>query len=198
MNYLAHAFLSFDNPGIVVGNLISDFVKGKQQYLYPDVVRKGIILHRNIDTFTDAHPATRQAKVFFQDPYRLYSGAFVDVVYDHFLAGKHDEFEPYDGLGNFAQKIYATIEHQIDICPARFQLLFPSMKYHDWLYNYGIKNGIRQSFRGIAHRAVYLQEAEIAFEIFEEKYAELKKCFDVFFPEVKMFASDNLRNLIQH
>jgi len=30
MNYLAHAYLSFDHEEILVGNLISDFVKGKK------------------------------------------------------------------------------------------------------------------------------------------------------------------------
>ena len=30
MNYLAHAYLSFGDPGILTGNMISDFVKGKR------------------------------------------------------------------------------------------------------------------------------------------------------------------------
>lgn len=35
MNYLAHAYLSFNDPEILVGNLISDFVKGKKKFDYP-------------------------------------------------------------------------------------------------------------------------------------------------------------------
>ena len=31
VNYLAHAYLSFGIPDIVVGNLISDFIKGKKR-----------------------------------------------------------------------------------------------------------------------------------------------------------------------
>ena len=31
MNYLAHAYLSFNDPEILVGNMISDFVKGKKK-----------------------------------------------------------------------------------------------------------------------------------------------------------------------
>jgi acyl carrier protein phosphodiesterase len=62
MNYLAHAWLSFHQPFVLAGNMISDFVKGKQQYAYPASVQQGIHLHRSIDAFTDSHPVTREAK----------------------------------------------------------------------------------------------------------------------------------------
>jgi acyl carrier protein phosphodiesterase len=35
MNYLAHACLSFGRPDILVGNMISDHIKGKKQFDYP-------------------------------------------------------------------------------------------------------------------------------------------------------------------
>ncbi len=71
MNFLAHAYLSFGDETILTGNLISDFVKGRAQYHYPPKIQKGIRLHRAIDTFTDAHPATKEAMNFFKTPYRL-------------------------------------------------------------------------------------------------------------------------------
>ena len=86
MNYLAHAYLSFNDPEILTGNLISDFVKGKKKFDYPRGIQNGITLHRAIDNFTDTHETTRQAKEVFRPHYRLYAGAFVDVVYDHYLA----------------------------------------------------------------------------------------------------------------
>ena len=92
MNYLAHAYLSFDDREILTGNIISDFVKGKKKFNYPSRIQAGIMLHRLIDNFTDEHAATREAKEFFRPHYRLYSGAFIDVVYDHFLATDETEF----------------------------------------------------------------------------------------------------------
>ena len=86
MNYLAHAYLSFEITDITVGNMISDFVKGKQKLDYPVAIQHGITLHRAIDSFTDSHAVTRQAKSFFKEDYGLYAGPLVDVVYDHFLA----------------------------------------------------------------------------------------------------------------
>jgi acyl carrier protein phosphodiesterase len=42
MNFLAHAYLSFNNPEILVGNMISDFVKGSRQFQYPEAIQNGI------------------------------------------------------------------------------------------------------------------------------------------------------------
>ena len=86
MNYLAHAVLSFGEPEILAGNMISDFVKGKQKFTYPKGIQNGITLHRLIDSFTDAHAATHEAKQYLKPAVGLYAGAFVDVAYDHFLA----------------------------------------------------------------------------------------------------------------
>ena len=71
MNYLAHAYLSFNQQEILVGNMISDFVKGKTKFNYPEGIQKGIALHRAIDEFTDTHPATKEAAAFFRPAYRL-------------------------------------------------------------------------------------------------------------------------------
>jgi acyl carrier protein phosphodiesterase len=195
MNYLAHAFLSFNDPGILAGNMISDFVKGKAKFDYPVSIQNGIHLHRLIDNFTDTHSATAIAKSFFRPKYRLYSGAFTDVVYDHFLANDEKQFTDYNGLESFSKNCYQLLEKNFDLYPQRFQKMFPYMKSQDWLYNYRFKEGIRKSFEGLAYRAVYLNESAIAFEIFNKYYRELENCYHNFFPELKRFANDNLSNL---
>ena len=91
MNYLAHAYLSFGEPQILTGNLISDFVKGKKKYDYPPRILGGINLHRLIDDFTDTHPVNKKTATIFKPAYGLYSSAFLDVVYDHFLARELSE-----------------------------------------------------------------------------------------------------------
>ena len=93
MNYLAHAYLSFGNPAWVTGNLISDFVKGKKRFDYPEPIQQGITIHRAIDDFTDTHEAIASAKQIFRPAYRLYAGAFVDVVYDHFFGERSVTFQ---------------------------------------------------------------------------------------------------------
>jgi acyl carrier protein phosphodiesterase len=188
MNYLAHAFLSFDEADILTGNMISDFVKGKRKLDYPPSVQKGIYLHRLIDSFTDSHPVTSRAKEFFRSAYRLYSGAFVDIVYDHFLALDHKQFVPWEGLENFARRTYDTLDGKTRLFPLSFQKMYPYMKSGNWLYNYRLKSGMRQSFGGLVHRAAYLDDPVPAYNIFNEHYAELSDCYTQFFPELKEYA----------
>jgi acyl carrier protein phosphodiesterase len=191
MNYLAHAYLSFNEPGILIGNMISDFVKGKTKFNYPEGVQKGIAIHRAIDDFTDQHAATRRAKEFFRPAYRLYSGAFIDIVYDHFLANDSNEF-PGDRLESFSQEVYKTLEENIAILPQRFGQMFPYMKTQNWLLNYKQRWGIEKSFGGMVRRAKYLDESAIAFGLFNQHYDELQRCYDVFFPDLKSYT----RNLV--
>lgn len=195
MNYLAHAYLSFQQPEIVVGNIISDFVKGKRKFDYSKGIQTGIALHRAIDEFTDKHPDTLHAKQFFRPIYRLYSAAFIDIVYDHFLANDLTEFSSPDVLINFAADTYQILSIYEGILPEKFKYMFPFMKTHNWLYNYRFPEGIRRSFAGLMRRATYLNESDIAFSIFNNYYDELDSCYKKFFPALKAFANDHLQLL---
>lgn len=183
MNYLAHAYLSFQQPEILVGNMISDFVKGKQKFEYAAGIQEGIALHRFIDSYTDEHPATKQAKEIFRPHYRLYAGAFVDVVYDHFLATDATIFSD-DSLETFAASTYQLLEPFTAVFPERFARMFPYMKTQNWLYHYKEKWGIENSLHGVVRRATYLTESATAFALFEDRYTDLKICYDWFFPEL--------------
>ena len=175
--------------------MISDFVKGKKKFSYPIIIQKGISLHRAIDEFTDAHPFTQVAKTYFRKEYRLYSGAFIDVVYDHFLANDMEQFATAAALEQFCQSTYQLVAGDLGYFPAGFHQIFPHMRSHDWLYNYRYREGIRRSFAGLARRAVYLSESVIAYEIFNENYEQLQQCYNSFFPALKSFAIDHLAML---
>ena len=54
MNYLAHIYLSGTDEKTLVGNFIGDFIKGNKYASYPVDIQNGILLHRKIDSFTDA------------------------------------------------------------------------------------------------------------------------------------------------
>lgn len=194
MNYLAHAYLSFEIPEILVGNMISDFVKGKQILEFPPAIQQGIRLHRAIDQFTDQHPATREARVFFRPAYRLYSAAFVDVVYDHFLAADRTLFSP-ESLQAFSERTYASLDPFTGHFPDRFARMFPYMKSQNWLYHYQFPEGIRNSFGGLVRRAAYLDDSKTAYEVFQANYDALRTCYEQFMPEVDAFAKKTLADL---
>ena len=195
MNYLAHAYLSFNQPGLIIGNMISDFVKGKKQYDYPPHIYTGIKLHRAIDEFTDAHSAVREAKEFFRPAYRLYSGAFVDVVFDYFLATDATIFPTELNLQKLAANTYLILQQNVDVLPFRFQQMLPYMQQQNWLYNYRFYEGIKQSLGGLVRRSTYLTDSATAFAIFKEHQHPLQQCYNQFFPELlstaKAFIAEN-------
>ena len=156
--------------------MFSDYVKGKKKFDFPGTVQKGIALHRFIDNFTDTHETTRIAKEIFRPAYRLYSGAITDVIYDHFLAIDDREFTASSILV-FSQATYATLEEYKELMPEKFLQLFPYMKQQDWLAGYRQKEGIRQSLRGLARRARYLEESETAYALFEQHFQLLQDCY---------------------
>lgn len=191
MNYLAHAYLSFNNRFILVGNMISDFVKGGQKLGYTAAVQKGIDLHRAIDSFTDTHPATARAKEIFRPAYRLYSGPITDIVYDHFLATDATLF-PNASLLQFTHQVYQTLEEETVHLPPRFLPVLTYMKMENWLYHYRTPEGIQKSLRGLIRRASFINDSATAFELFLSNYEELQNCYESFFPDVKQMAKQKL------
>src|SRR6478752_4489376 len=144
MNYLAHAYLSFGDPEILAGNMFSDFVKGKKKFDFPQRIQLGIDLHRSIDQFTDDHSATARAKKFFKPVYGLYASAFIDVVYDHFLAKDKKIFAEGE-LEVLASTTYKQLRTSDAFFPERFGMMFHYMELHNWLYNYQFEEGIFRS-----------------------------------------------------
>ncbi len=195
MNYLAHAYLSFGNERILVGNMISDHVKGIKKFEYDATVQKGIMLHRMIDEFTDKHDATRMAKAFYKPAVGPYSGAFVDVMYDHYLAVDNNEFRPA-GLNEFARETYLSLDKFTGVFPEKFGRMYPYMKQQNWLSNYSTLDGAKKSFEGLTRRTAYLQSSEPAYEVFLAHYNELQQCYAAFFPDIKNFARQNLELLL--
>lgn len=196
MNYLAHAYLSYNEPLILVGNMISDFVKGSRKLEYAAGVQRGIELHRAIDSFTDQHPATARAKDVFRAQYRLYSGPIMDVVYDHFLAADDTLFNDASLL-QFTNTVYHSLEQQTIHLPSQFVTVLAYMKRENWLYHYRTPEGIEKSLRGLVRRARFIHDSAPAFALFLLHYNELKACYEAFFPAVKQMAKQKLDELLQ-
>jgi acyl carrier protein phosphodiesterase len=196
MNYLAHAYLSFGNEPILIGNMISDFVKGNQKFNYPSDVQKGIMLHRMIDVFTDAHVASKNAKEIFKPAAGAYAPVFVDVVYDHFLAVDETEF-PLNKLEFFATETYRVLKKQETILPEKFKNMLPSMINQNWFLNYRFAWGIENSFGNIFRRAKYLEKNNRVFQCFHVNYNALGVCYKQLFTELKSFAFNEYNLLVQ-
>ena len=176
--------------------MISDYVKGKKQYDYPAAIQNGIKLHRAIDDFTDTHTATSEIKKFFKPAYRLYAGAFTDVVYDYFLANDTNQFSSPEELKKFTEKSYQLLKLQSAHFPEKFAGMFPYMQAQDWLYNYRFNEGIQKSFVGLAKRAKYIEETDTAYDIFLTHKNDIQSWYDIFMPDVKNFTVKKIEQML--
>ena len=188
MNFLAHSYLSFSEEQLV-GNMIADFVKNRDVARLPESIQKGIKLHRAIDTFTDAHPLIHEAKAPFRPLVRLYSGAFVDVAFDYFLANDTTENSQCEWQEH-SQRVYAVLRRYEEFLPEVFKKVLDKMQQDDWLYNYRNEWGIEYSFRNVVNKAQFLDKTTNVFPAFLANKDFLREKYEIFFPEIKSFAQD--------
>ena len=188
MNFLAHSYLSFSEEQLV-GNMIADFVKNRDVARLPESIQKGIKLHRAIDTFTDAHPLIHEAKAPFRPLVRLYSGAFVDVAFDYFLANDTTENSQREWQEH-SQRVYAVLRRYEEFLPEVFKKILDKMQQDDWLYNYRNEWGIEYSFRNVVNKAQFLDKTTNVFPAFLASKDFLREKYEIFFPEIKSFAQD--------
>lgn len=189
MNYLAHAYLSFNDPEILIGNLIADCVKGKQRYSFSEGIQQGIVLHRKIDEYTDNHPLIKEIQKLYTSTAGRYNGVFLDVTFDHFLATDTLN-EPSEGWQEFSKWCYLQVDQNISMTPDIFRRLFSYMKRENWLYNYRHKWMMQRSFERLTHRAKYLPDDANIYSDFEHNYQQLKEGYENFFPELKLFVKN--------
>jgi acyl carrier protein phosphodiesterase len=183
MNYLAHIYLSENDEKVTIGNFISDSIRGKNYLNYPKEIQVGILLHREIDTFTDAHPIVRQSTKRLHENYGHYAGVIVDVFYDHFLA-KNWSYYSTIPLDEFIQDFYTNLTNHKAILPKRIQEFMPYMIEDNWILSYKDLDGIQQVLEGINRRTKYRSKMNLALKELQEFYAEFETEFNLFFKEL--------------
>ena len=191
MNYLAHIYLSGNNEMVTIGNFIADSIKGKQYLDYPKEVQKGILLHREIDTFTDAHPIVRQSSKRLHAKYSHYSGVIVDILYDHFLAKNWSDYSDIP-LEEFTDHFYQIMEKNFDWLPANTQRMLPFMKTENWLLSYAKIEGIQNVLNGMNRRTNNKSGMHQATNELRQFYFDFESEFTHFFAELINFSKTKL------
>jgi acyl carrier protein phosphodiesterase len=188
LNFLAHLYLSGPSDGILIGNFIADFVKGKAKNDYPDEIRKGIELHRAIDDYTDHHPVTSLSKQRLYPSQGKYAPVVLDVFYDHFLAKNFDEYSSVP-LTIFAANAYNLIQANASILPEKVNQFLPYMIERNWLVNYASVEGISRTLKGMSKRVAFSNQMHTAENDLIQGYSDFEKEFRLFFPELITFAT---------
>lgn len=191
MNFLAHIYLSGNNEMITIGNFMADGIRGETYKKYPVDIQKGILLHREIDTFTDAHPIVRQSTKRLHKNYGHYSGVIVDILYDHFLAKNWSAYSPVS-LNSFVETFYDVLEDHFEILPLRIQRLMPYMIAENWLLNYSKIEGIQRVLDGMNRRTKHKSKMNEATKELKKFYKEFEEEFTLFFEELINFSNQKL------
>lgn len=190
MNYLAHLYLSGEEEKTMVGNFIADHVKGKSFEKFPREIQKGILLHRQIDSFTDAHPKFREAKKLLTNGFGLYSGIIVDLLYDHILATKWDNYSDKT-LRSFSKRSHAILLSNFRHLPKRVQAFLPILIQNRRLESYATVDGIIQSIEIMGRYTSLPRESEFAKQILLENREYLIENFENFMDDMIGFVSSS-------
>lgn len=194
MNFLGHLFLSGNDQEIQLGNFIGDFVKGRSpQSRFPEKIAAGVLLHREIDQFTDRHPSVRSSKDRIRHKYRHYSGVVIDIFYDHFLAAQWKNYNTVP-LGQFAEQVYQLVQDNSSHVPERALNMLPYMIRGNWLVAYASIEGIRSVLNGMSRRTPYASGMEFAADDLQANYTLFQQEFENFIKEAEVMCKAYLRD----
>ncbi|MFV8376184.1 ACP phosphodiesterase [Flavobacterium sp. LB1P62] len=194
MNFLAHIYLSGDNDLIKIGNFMADGIRGKHFESYPLEIQKGIILHRAIDTFTDAHPIFRSSTKKLHEKYHHYAGVIVDVFYDHFLAKNWSTYSD-EKLEEYVARFYQSLQKNTATLSERTKEIMPYMIEHNWLVSYQTVEGINRILTQMDHRTKNESKMRFATNELSLFYPEFEKEFTNFFQELILFSNTKIITL---
>lgn len=189
MNYLAHIYLSGGDDLLSIGNFAADSVHGNKYKQFPDRIQDGILLHRQIDTFTDAHPVFRASKDFVRPRFNHYSGILIDMFYDHFLASNWHEYHEQP-LATYARDFYELLQSNYHLLPERTQRFLPYMIEYNWLVSYADIEGLKKILGQMSNRAKSPVNLALSTEELRANYSLLQSQFKKFFSELEAFVEE--------
>jgi len=167
----------------MAGNFFGDHVKGGIKKDLPQGIQDGIAFHRFIDSYTDSHDRTREARELLFSDYRHFSGVLTDIFWDYFLAKNWGQFHD-KSLEEFTNDSYATLAPFLVHFPSSAGHMFNAMRKGNWLLRYAEIEGIAASFRGLSNRVRIANPLYGAEEALLRYERDLERIFQVFFQDL--------------
>lgn len=187
MNVLFHMYLSGDDPELLAGNFMGDFVKGPLGDDYPPRIRQGLILHRKIDSFAQGEANFQSSRLRLPPHFGLYRGVLVDLFYDHFLARSWHVRTDRE-LADYLSRTRKIIETFGPIMPERLQGLIPFM-FDELLLSYRTVSGITAALRRMSLRVKRENPLAAGGAALTQYYEELARDFERFIVAAEAFTT---------
>lgn len=194
MNFLAHIYLSGENDLLKVGNFMADSVKGNDYLDYKGDLQKGILLHRTIDSFTDANETYRKSKHRLHEDFGHYSGVIMDVVYDYFLAKNWYHFSEIH-LADYIQDFYQLLLKNLDVLPEKTKRMSIYMIDQNWLLSYATLEGLEKILLQMSFKIGRQVDLSKAVQLIAQNETLFESEFFEFMEEIKFICQEKLKEL---
>ncbi len=188
MNFLAHLFLTRHHEALMVGNFLGDFLQNRDLPAYPEQVRRGVRLHRRIDSFTDRHPLVLRGARRLYPRHHKYAPVIIDIFYDYLLAYNWQRYSDRT-LRAFTNDVYAVLQAHRPLMAPRMQRQLDQMVADDWLLQYTHLDGIGDTFLRLKRRVSRPEDIDGAVDSLKRDFGELLPEFNGFFPEVQQLVA---------
>ena len=176
----------------MIGNFIADHIRGNNYGGFSKEIQQGIFLHREIDTFTDAHEIVRKSKRRLHERYRHYDGVIIDIFYDYFLAKNWVNYSVIP-LDVYTDSIYNLFDKISSELPVKSQQFIKYMIEYNILFNYQFKEGIEKVLNGMNRRTKGKSQMNLAIEDLRELEDEFEEDFTIFFKDLQKHIKQKLK-----
>ncbi|MEM7704149.1 MAG: ACP phosphodiesterase [Pseudomonadota bacterium] len=187
MNYLAHVVLSGPDPQWQLGGYLGDHVRGRGWADFPTGMASGILLHRQIDVYTDAHTAFAAARQRLDPAFRRYAGILLDMFFDHFLAGSFDQLTGRN-LSVFAGVTYGNLRAHWHVLPPSLQRFARYQERHNLLTNYADEACLAQVLKAVSGRFKRANPLAEGLGQLQKNRSDLEASFLELFKDLQAFA----------
>jgi acyl carrier protein phosphodiesterase len=183
MNYLAHTFLSPDDPYITMGNMWGDLLRPVDYTaLHPDVY-VGLQRHKQIDAFTDQHGSVDVIVGLLRPFQGKYTPVVADVLMDYMLSKYWHHFSSHS-IEEFCESKYKLVSKHLYLIPERLHPRINRMLSHRWLESCKDQDRMSETLKMLSRRASFentIPDAMQPYLLHEEIMDEM---FLVFFKEL--------------
>jgi acyl carrier protein phosphodiesterase len=185
MNFLAHLCLANGEPGLMLGGLFGDFVRGRRVLkTFPEPVRQGIVLHRYVDRWTDHSSVVKKLRRQFPREFRRYAGIIIDLAFDHELAVNWWRYMP-GSLERFDLEVRDLLRDNADLVPEKLTGFMRYADRHGLFTAYREEDVTLYALAGVGTRLSRPNPLHRVSEIWPQLAPEFKLSFRQFFPQIQ-------------
>ena len=190
MNHFAHLVLAQSTVESTVGNLLGDFARGLDQASLPAAVQAGLLNHRAVDRFTDAHPLVLEMKRSFGARRRRFAGIALDIYFDHLLINHWDRFEERS-LEDLIAGLYQRMDEGQKMMPHNdMQRVTQRMIEYDWFGSYRDIDAVAEALDRVAGRIRFANDFDNAIEDLQHSHEMILQGFLEFYPQLQRHVTE--------